>query len=110
MSISGCWSRQSGLQCQLRRRCRDQCRRVTSYSSPGVKDNVQRYTNSTMVHEVSVCFPCHAERANPDSYASCAGTPCHRRAAPLNVTVTPSLVMNMCSLLENNSDLARESW
>ena len=35
----------------------------------------------------------HAERANPDSYASCAGTPCHRRAAPLKVSVTPGLVM-----------------
>ena len=49
-----------------------------------------------------------AERANPDSYASCAGTPCYGRAAPLNVTVTPGLVVNMCAILETNKDLARE--
>ena len=47
-------------------------------------------------------------RMPSESYASCAGMPCHRRAAPLNVTVTPGLVMNMFSLLVNNSDLARD--
>ena len=65
---------------------------------------------------VNPCFPRldqlaftgTAERVNPESYASCASTPCDGSAAPLNVTVTLGLVMNMCSLLDNNSDLTRE--